>query len=84
MKLYVSLIPLIKSSHFTHPEVVFWSYPPSQMTITQFESRITRNFVTNPESRRQKRSYPASCETPSDPHKYLSFGPKFFIYYKVK
>ena len=67
--------PARKLSHFPHPAVGFWSYPASRMTFAQFESRIPRNFVTNPESRRQKRPNPASRETPSGaPHMVLGRG----------
>ena len=57
--------PARKSSYFPHPAVAFWSYSSSRITFAQFKSRVPRNFVTNLESRRQKRSYPASRETTS-------------------
>ena len=51
----------------SHAPQIIWTYPASRMTFAQFEARIPRNFVINPESRRQKRSYPASRETQSGP-----------------
>ena len=54
-----------KLSHFPHPTVVFRSYPASQMAFAQFEFRIPRNFVANPESRRQKGLIPH----PANPHR---------------
>ena len=48
-----------KFKSFTAPPVVFWSYLASWMTSAHFESHNPRNFVSNAESRRQKKSYSA-------------------------
>ena len=58
----------IKSFSISHS--CFWSYHATRMTFASFGSRILRNFVTNPESRRQKSSNPAYRETPSGPFRY--------------